>query len=176
MKLLLFDHDSLPKGLYSSLVPDWSVDTSRAWPATHACVRGMSLFSLILIGPWSVPHPGHRPDTCASTDSTHPEPGYSSVSPDWSMDPSEPRPWSVPHSRVTDSRHKPGHSSASPDWSMDPSLAWEPRPWSVHHSGATDSTSQGTLRHHLEIQTECLCATVHVSCAYDDSVDARVKG
>src|SRR5436190_274138 len=106
MKLLLFDHDSLPKGLYSSLVPDWSVDTSRAWPATHACVRGMSLFSLILIGPWSVPHPGHRPDTCAST----------------------------------------------------------------------DSTSQGTLRHHLEIQTECLCATVHVSCAYDDSVDARVKG
>ena len=51
MKLLLFDHDSLPKGLYSSLVPDWSVDTSRAWPATHACVRGMSLFSLILIGP-----------------------------------------------------------------------------------------------------------------------------
>ena len=140
MKLLLFDHDSLPKGLYSSLVPDWSVDTSRAWPATHACVRGMSLFSLILIGPWSVPHPGHRPDTCASTDSTHPEPGYSSASPDWSMDLSEPRPWSVPHSRVT------------------------------------DSTSQGTLRHHLEIQTECLCATVHVSCAYDDSVDARVKG
>src|SRR5436190_21740532 len=135
MKLLLFDHDSLPKGLYSSLVPDWSVDTSRAWPVTHACVRGMSLFSLILIGPWS-----------------------------------------VPHSRVTDSRHKPGHSSASPDWSMDPALAWEPRPWSVHHSGATDSTSQGTLRHHLEIQTECLCATVHVSCAYDDSVDARVKG